>query len=66
MNTKTDRPYIEKTTMINFDRTKVKALRKAYSEAVKEKREQFVFEEKDFLTAYAKYLLQYLGSVFKV
>jgi hypothetical protein len=52
--------------MINFDRTKVKALRKAYSEAVKEKREQFVFEEKDFLTAYAKYLLQYLGSVFKV
>jgi hypothetical protein len=46
--------------MLMFDITTYKRLEKAYEQAVAEKKETFIFEEKELLTSYAKYLLQYL------
>lgn len=37
--------------------------RKSYEDAQKNGIEQFIFEGKEILTAYAKYLLQYLDSL---
>ena len=53
------------TDKINFTPAKVKALRKAHEEAVKAGKDQFVFEDRDFVTDYAKYLLEYLDTIFK-
>lgn len=50
---------------ITFTRKKLKALTRRYNEAVEKKEEQFVFEGSELLTAYAKYLIQYLESQFK-
>lgn len=53
-----------KTVISNIeliDLTQVLALEKAYEEAVKEGKEQFIFEDQEVLTVYAKYLLQHLG-----
>lgn len=52
------------TDTINFDPDKVRSLRRAYTHAVETAQEQFVFEGKDILVAYAKYLLEYLATKF--
>lgn len=49
---------------INFTPEKVAELRRAYNHAVEIKAEAFTFEGKAVLTAYAKYLLEYLKTVF--
>ena len=43
-----------------FTKQKVKKLRKEYDKAIKNKKEEFVFEGVLLLTSYSKYLLEYL------
>jgi len=45
---------------MEFDRAKAERLRKAYKAAVAAGKEEFMFEGNLFLTAYAKYVLEYL------
>jgi hypothetical protein len=40
----------------------MQTLQAAYDKAVKEKKETFIFQGQEILTAYAKYLLEYLKS----
>lgn len=40
----------------------IRKFRAAYNSAKKANEESFVFEGHEFLVAYAKYLLQYLGG----
>lgn len=47
---------------ITFDTRKREALRRAYGKAVEAKLEQFTFDGHEFVTAYAKYLLEYLDT----
>lgn len=49
---------------IEFDYAKYQRLRKAYDTAVAEYKDQFTFEGHELVTAYAKYLLEYLGNQF--
>ena len=44
-------------------RHKVKHLRKRYAEAVEKKEEYFVIGSYEFLTNYAKYMLQYFDQI---
>jgi hypothetical protein len=48
--------------MMNFDRPKVERLRAALTEAKALDQQQFVFDGHDLVTAYAKYMLDYLDS----
>lgn len=43
-----------------FTKASVKKLEKRYKEAVKKKEDVFTFDGHEFVTNYAKYLLQYL------
>ena len=45
---------------------KFKELKKAYDKAVKENKETFEIEDVLLLTAYAKYLIQYLEKTMKL
>lgn len=45
---------------------KLKELKKAYDKAVKENKETFEIEDVLLLTAYAKYLIQYLEETMKL
>lgn len=45
-----------------FTALKRDALRRAYEMALSQGRTEFVFEERDYLTAYARYLLEYLDA----
>jgi hypothetical protein len=51
---------------MNFTPASHKAFAKAYAEAVKTGNETFIFEDKVFLTAYAKYVLEWLDSTAKM
>lgn len=51
--------------MINFDRQKLANLKRAYTKAKNEGSEQFKFENHDYLTAYARYLIEYLESALR-
>ena len=48
------------TTKVHFDRPKMKRLQARYDRAVEKKEEWFVFDGEQYLTDYAKYLLEYL------
>lgn len=50
------------TDMLHFDKRAYLALKQLYDRAVIEKRGVFVFQEKEILTAYAKYLLEHLRN----
>ena len=52
------------TSTIDFNKEKVDKLRKEYNKARANNKTQFVFEGKDILVDYAKYLLEYLDSRF--
>ena len=52
-------------TTINFTQKEFDALKVAYSQAVVTKKEDFIFYENTIVTAYAKYLIEYLSSTFK-
>lgn len=56
---------MDKPNMINFDQAKVKRLKKRYDKAVLDKEESFIFEDNEYLTTYAKYMLEYLDTLFK-
>lgn len=45
---------------MTFDERKLGALKRAYQEAVQKKRDSFEFEGEQLLTAYAKYLVEFL------
>lgn len=47
---------------VTFTDGKITELRRRYKEAVKNGEKVFVFDGHDLLTAYAKYLLEYLES----
>lgn len=49
---------------VNYNPEKLERLRTAYSQAVSEKKDDFNFEDGVLVTGYAKYLIQYLDSVF--
>lgn len=49
---------------ITFDRQKLINLKRAYTNALKDSKEIFVFEGQQILTAYARYLIEYLEGLF--
>ncbi len=51
--------------VIEFNPEKCKALKREYSKAVKDKKESFIFEGNEYVTSYAKYLLEFLKTKFK-
>jgi hypothetical protein len=50
---------------ITFDRQEVANLKRYYNKAVKDQTKSFFFRGNILLTAYAKYLIEYLDSQFK-
>lgn len=50
---------------IEFNEARRERLRKAYQDAVESEQKIFVFDGNEYLTAYAKYLLQYLDMTIK-
>jgi hypothetical protein len=50
---------------MTFTPEKLKELKRDYNKALKNNSESFFFEEQEMLTAYAKYLIEYLDSKFK-
>jgi hypothetical protein len=52
-----------KTITANFET--LKRLKKAYEQAVAEGREQFVFDDCEMLTLYAKYLIEHITNLLK-
>ena len=51
---------------IEFDRQEVINLKRAYTMALKSNKEVFQFQGKQILTAYAKYLIEYLEGRFDI
>lgn len=51
-----------KTPTIDFDKKKLKKLKKAYEKAMKANRDTFLFEGHELFGSYAKYLIEYLDS----
>ena len=49
---------------IEIDKPVFDELEKAYHKAVKDKKETFIFDGGEFLTDYAKYLIEYLKPKF--
>lgn len=47
---------------ILFDRPKLERLKAAYRVALKSGKETFRFEDREYLIAYAKYLIEYLET----
>lgn len=50
---------------ITFNKVSYEQFKVEYNSAVENKREMFVFEGNDFLTAYAKYMIEYLKNKFE-
>ncbi len=50
--------------MISFDKRKLKELKNLYNKAIKENKESFTYNGDEYLTSYAKYLIEYLETVF--
>ena len=47
-------------SVINFDKPTAEAFREAYKKAVAENKGTFMFQDKEVLTCYAKYLCEYM------
>jgi len=47
-------------THINFDISTLKRFKKAYEKATNESKTEFTFEDNEFDSGYAKYLIEYL------
>ncbi len=50
---------------INFDKSKYESLKLSYKNSVFQKKDVFLFEGNELLTDYAKYLLEYLSTIFE-
>ena len=57
---------MKKEDYINFDNAKTKRLEVAYNKAKEKNKFQFEFEEKEYITDYAKYLLEHLKRKIKL
>lgn len=53
-----------KKETIEFDEDRMGRLQKAYHKALVEKKDVFIFEGHEFVTKYAKYVLEYLNTAF--
>lgn len=47
---------------IQFDRKKLKELKRRYTIAMRDNQDIFVFEGKELVTGYAKYMIEYLET----
>lgn len=56
----TDKPV--ETPSIAFTEDKFKKFKKAYKEADKQSQLSFMFEDKEILVTYAKYMIEYLSD----
>lgn len=56
---------MEKEDYINFDNAKIKRLETAYRKAKEQGKFQFEFDEKEYITDYAKYLIEHLKNTLK-
>jgi len=52
--------------MIKMVHVGVKEFKDAYNQAVKDDKKQFTFKGMEFLTGYAKYLIEYITTVRKL
>jgi len=52
-------------TIVNFNREKLGQFKKIYLAAVEDKKETFIFDGEEYLTGYAKYVVEYLEMKFK-
>jgi hypothetical protein len=50
---------------VDFDRAKLVRLKRAYHKARLEEKETFVFEDRDYLVDFARYLIEYLERQLK-
>jgi len=48
---------------VSFTLPKLKRLKEAYSAAVIHKKASFLFDGKEYLTEYAKHLIEYLSAI---
>lgn len=55
-----------KNQVIEFDRQELSNLKRAYTIALNNKKEVFLFQGRKVLTAYAKYLIEYLEGRFDI
>jgi len=53
---------VMKKETLEFDEDRKNRLQKAYDKALVEKKDMFVFEGHEFVTKYAKYVLEYLNT----
>lgn len=51
---------------VYFDYDKYKALKEAYMKAVQEKQLSFVFNGREYITLYAKYVVEYLRVILEI
>ncbi len=56
---------LEDKLFMEFDSVRYKLFKKAYINACNENLESFIFDEQDFMTSYAKYVLEYLKPRFE-
>lgn len=56
---------MNKKDYTNFDKDKTKRLENAYKKAKEKNYFQFEFEEKEYITGYAKYLIEHLKNTLK-
>lgn len=47
---------------IEYNKSKLKLLKKAYNEAVNQKKDSFTFQNQEYVTDYAKYLIEHLNN----
>jgi len=50
---------------VEFNAENFKAFRKRYNEAIRDSENSFMFEGNEYLTSYAKYVIEYLEPKFK-
>ena len=50
---------------LHISESSLKTLKEAYKKAVEDNAASFIFQEKELVTGYAKYLIEYLENEFK-
>jgi hypothetical protein len=50
---------------LSINKSSFKLLKEEYNKAVESKLNSFIFQDKEILTGYAKYLIEYLENEFK-
>lgn len=52
--------------MLEFTPSKARRFKEVYQDTLEHHRQSFIFEGHEFLTDYAKYVIEYLESRFKI